>query len=580
MTLHSFINALLFNGKKDETGETNYPLPMNKRVILVQKLLKEMNCIYESAKTDIGVSFSFLYQGSYFILRVVDSPCDQLVLPDIVDASFEELSDLQEICNYCNGDPNMGRLATKYCKETHSVTVSILTGLTFLGTFDTMQEYLEQALQNTFSLREIFCSFYDKHVDGEEEGAFTRRCEKVRGLMREHYLLREQELAETPASICLPRGQEEAATIGAFINRFYDGGQWLPYSLLVEQDVDNEQKTTLLDKADDILHYNLFTAMVKGQGKDAAFAAGHAVLTFTFNDVLKEEHPGKRRLFIILEQNGETEHTLYVRLTAILPPVGLVAHTSVLNPQNLQKSYSFLLAYDKTTERQHEAEFNYMLKDVQDKMRHGKKDELTPEQKFIYDCEINAYMSRLYWGRKYFLQKRYYQAVFYLEDAFNCMRTEYADMTDGMASRFFNICYMLGFSYCELHLYQKAYYYLDIVVPQENMNYVKAYVNCLVKSQDFRALDIIDNLLERLDTASATGILSDNGEDEETQSFCRYLLQRKVSVLINEGDLDEAEKLCKELLEDDESRKYATREMARIHKLLEDLAKMQDDEKK
>ena len=77
------------------------------------------------------------------------------------------------------------------------------------------------------------------------------------------------------------------------------------------------------------------------------------------------------------------------------------------------------------------------------------------------------------WGHKAFNEKRYWDALLYLENAFYLLREKWYDQTlsDEGADVFFHCCYLIGFCYDEMKLYQKAYYYLSLVWPLDNITY-------------------------------------------------------------------------------------------------------------
>ena len=90
------------------------------------------------------------------------------------------------------------------------------------------------------------------------------------------------------------------------------------------------------------------------------------------------------------------------------------------------------------------------------------------------------------------------------------------------------------------------------------------YVNCLVNSGDFRALQIIDNIYN--------GIKPDENDEEPEpaiRDFLYFLLRRKAYVLVEKGRLNEAEEIFRPMLEQPENSDFALNELAYIQKLRE-----------
>lgn len=91
----------------------------------------------------------------------------------------------------------------------------------------------------------------------------------------------------------------------------------------------------------------------------------------------------------------------------------------------------------------------------------------------------------------------------------------------------------------ELNLPEKAYFYLDIIWPLEITTYNIEYINCLANNKDVRAINIIDDELERLEG------LSEDEMPEDFELYRNFLNRRRAYVLIDMGLLDEAEEAFK-----------------------------------
>ena len=92
-----------------------------------------------------------------------------------------------------------------------------------------------------------------------------------------------------------------------------------------------------------------------------------------------------------------------------------------------------------------------------------------------------------------------------------------------------------------------------------------AKVNTLVSSKDFRALKIIQMLMENV-KEQAHG----KNADRDFVKFFKFLLRMKGTALINNGKLDEAEKLFRKMVADPDNRSYAMKELDHIESLKSD----------
>lgn len=532
----------------------------------------------EVGEEDEFTTINFYYQGVYFAISLETERMDQLVLPLVAEVPYTQLHLVQSICNQLNLQSEVGRVAYVYNHESHQLEVGVMMGLNLHGTVDSKVNGLHALLQMGFTQREAFNKIYKQEVGDNEKGLDEDVEMEHR---RELYLLREQEVVREPPFVTKKwRNDYRTVTLGFLIDNVLEDDTILPTRMSVQKFSTDDMTTETVDSVEHIRDYPLWHTLIKGEGKKAAFASERAVLVVSFTTEVCTDDTSEHQLYVMVEQAGEANNTLYMRVTVTIPPYGYFKRTTSHNSVNQVRSRSLLVPYDKVNNRQRRSEFEYMWHDIQDKKRLHKTKELTEEQHFIYDCDDSDIATRLYWGRKYFLRKDYCQALFYLEDVFSSMQWQYATLSQKMLHLFLEICYMAGFCYCELEAYKKALYYLEIVALQDNLIYLKAYVNCLVKAGDFRTIDVIDGLTERMEEIFDDEDELEDGHDMPTQDFYRFLLQRKIMGYINCGDLEDAENLCQSLLKlDKKSKDYALDELARIQKLRRQKEREKDDEK-
>jgi hypothetical protein len=110
----------------------------------------------------------------------------------------------------------------------------------------------------------------------------------------------------------------------------------------------------------------------------------------------------------------------------------------------------------------------------------------------------------------------------------------------------------LGFSYVELKVYSKALYYLEIPYTYGNIDGCMEYINCLIGSNDFRALSVVETQLN----AIIEKLRDYDEEDEMPEDYIDYrnfLLRRRAYLLIEKNRLDEAEKLLNRMLKEEDA---------------------------
>ncbi|MBQ2120881.1 MAG: hypothetical protein II199_00135, partial [Bacteroidaceae bacterium] len=285
-----------------------------------------------------------------------------------------------------------------------------------------------------------------------------------------------------------------------------------------------------------------------------------------------ETNDGARNelLTMTLQMERETQMAYYVRATVSRLPVPEESIEFMSDEMIFQESASVLLGITKLSEDRRMMEFEYMWQDACDKLANNELDEMTEEQKFIAMFNKGRYVSNgLYWGLKYYFEKRYYEAIPYLESAFENLSQEMHLLNNKHKNLFYEICYRIGFAYCDLKLYRDAYYYLDMVANVGSTKYMMEYVNCLVNSKDYRARTAVENYLKQIDDfhGGAEAAVKDNSMPEETLDFYNFLKRRKAYLLVDLGFLDEAEVFLKSMLQDSNNGDFALNELAYIQRM-------------
>lgn len=319
----------------------------------------------------------------------------------------------------------------------------------------------------------------------------------------------------------------------------------------------NDESTTHYG-ADEISGLNLSTLLVNLDSEIPYFSTPQATLVL---DYMKEGAP--HTLILHLAAETETEGTLYTRITLVQPDRTLCVDHALKSRQNDDRTASSLVVgYSKASHHEQEAEFEYLYQEALD--ADAKGHELTTEQAFMLQCADPNVGFNLYWGRRFYLDERYYEALLQLENAYIVQRNNYAHLQRRERMQFYELQYYLGQCCLHLHMPQRAYYYLDGLYNRNNLRYTQAYINALVACRDYRALSIIDNVLTNLQRVYDEHEASD-ADRERVWHFLLFLRRSKALVLMESDALDEAEKMLKDLLNDDKSHE---------HYLLEQLAQI------
>lgn len=264
-----------------------------------------------------------------------------------------------------------------------------------------------------------------------------------------------------------------------------------------------------------------------------------------------------------LEVNGGDEHTRFIRASMMRPVSTEQGDVSFASAEGRPEALSILFAYDDGARRDPAGAFGDTVVGVVGKYREGKE----------LDADETALVAKLMpeagwhysWGHKAFDEKRYWDALLYLGEAFRLLaeRWHRGGLSGEGEDIFYHCCYLIGYCYAEMRLYEKAYFYLDYLWPLKEITYCEEYINCLVNGKDVRAMGVIDEELKRL------GGMKDEDVTEEVSEYYLFLLRRRAYVLTEMRRLDEAEGLLEKLSGIDGHTEYIRNELDYIRRLRE-----------
>ena len=450
-----------------------------------------------------------------------------------------------------------------------------------LADHDKRQSYeLGSMLQHTFEMsrlfRQIFHSISESgNSDLEENSALS---------LRERYLSSELELWHQHPKLTWRDNSTAQHTIAQLFHTFYEDESQIRFHGL--QTMQTQWSKTIYDASDDATsteiaasissrpreialssHEEISNFVLLDALGDGADVEGDAVLSPVTLQVLATVGELERKTFVIhLDVESRVEKSDYVSVLFIEPtsPLSPVCSETSMAEMRNNLTHRFLMVRDHVEHEQREAEFRYQWQEAQDALRRG--DKLTEEQRFMGMSVVPNVGFNLYWGRRYFNAKRFYEALQHLENAYRVLNVNFEGLNKAAREHFYEVCYFIGFCYAELKLYERAYFYLDIVYPQNSVRYASEYVNLLVNTKDFRALATIERLIKNIEQELAR-LEADEKEEDGLQAFFRFLQRRKGYVLIDQRKLDDAEAIFQALLDFPDSEKQAIDELMYIEQL-------------
>lgn len=525
---------------------------------LVVRALNALNCQgeWQKEKDDHVVRFDF--QGGHFNIHIQSS--SHYILLSFLYVAETKLVNLNGIRNLCN-QFNLSSDGPRFCYSVNDETaiVDIHLMMNLLLDENRGQEILSTAMTDLFGWQNVFIRKM-KEMEEELDKTDNKDPEQLSSqLSRELYLIREQELTHQGIAPNWRSNPTQPAILAQWMDTAFGMKGFIPSQLEVITD-----RLTVIDVREDIRDFNFSSLLIDNQ----AFIHNSATLNLTF--FLPSEPDVRRYMTFRLQQAQGGEDMLYYRISAMLLPQAVSKNHQMTSKEAHPSACSVIVGYDLKPDKQRKDEFLYIWKEAKAKMAEGRFKELTDEEQLISSVVVRNTAYDIFRGRRLYQQKRYYEALFWLENAFRDYRSNFTFLNSEAHEDFFEVCYMIGFCYNELGEPERAHYYLSLTVGLNRISYAEEYINCLCNMDDFRALPYIDSIIGELEQPD-----KEDDEEEETdlldpntQAFLSFVRRRKAYILIDTGRYKEAETLLKTLLDDPNSNEFAKKELEYLQKLL------------
>lgn len=571
----------LFSASSALSPSALAPVKVHKTVKLLLKSLQVQWEIQENKQVPGEADYVFSFQqGRFRLVANAHHTFVHIHFPYFSEVPLTQIDNLRFACN----DFNLKQGDFKAYYTINPKEEAINTHLVFnfrLADNDKRQSYeLGSMLQHTFEMSRLFRQTFHSisesgNSDLEENSALS---------LRERYLSSELELWHQHPKLTWRDNSTAQHTIAQLFHTFYEDESSIRFHGL--QTMQTQWSKTIYDASDDATSTEI-AASISSRPREIALSSHEEISNFVLLDalgdggnvddsailspvtlqVLATVGELEEKTFVIhLDVESRVENSDYVSVLFIEPTSPLSPVNSETSMAEMRKNltHRFLMVRDHVEHEQREAEFRYQWQETQDALRRG--DKLTEEQRFMGMSVVPNVGFNLYWGRRYFNAKRFYEALQHLENAYRVLNVNFEGLNKAAREHFYEICYFIGFCYAELKLYERAYFYLDIVYPQNSVRYASEYVNLLVNTKDFRALATIERLIKNIEQEVAR-LEADEKEEDGLQAFFRFLQRRKGYVLIDQHKLDDAEAIFQALLDFPDSEKQAIDELMYIEQL-------------
>ena len=294
----------------------------------------------------------------------------------------------------------------------------------------------------------------------------------------------------------------------------------------------------------------------------------------TLNSIVLIYEFEQQELFVNLTKaKGCTDNTLYY----IVNVVRSGSELDKFMDNRVRLSSRTMLEVRLSDEDKAAWEVKYMIDDAMDKVNAGKGSELTDEHRLAVAHTNPTIQSDLYWGKKYFNNRCYYQALYHFNRVFNAFRyLPINEWHEDLKALFFDISYYIGFIYADLGMNVRACYYLNIAKSSDRIDYIQEFINCLCNMRDLSALQLvvsyINDIREKMN--------ANETEIERLMPMYQFFQRRYLYLLVEYKKWVDAEKQANFMIKNDMDAEFAKDELESIRKMRENGNNNQQDNTK
>ncbi len=525
---------------------------------IIKKALRQLNVNAEWTKDKDTISSRFVYQGGHFSIEVEKGNTFATInYLYFYKADMDCIENVRSVCNLCNINAENCRIVYTVDSKDNSIDLHFISEIPIAqkGTELSLQIALGNAFrwQNTF-IKKFESLGKNKKSDQEKKAADT---DSELELMREQEMIHQAEGPEwhETAGKTFSLRHVLATTMGL--------ADIVPTSLTITE----KDATRIISNTNDILDMSVNAVLID----DGKFRCESAFAKLNFYD--PRDLSCERHMMIDFEAEGHTKDTLYYRVTLSLPPSFLDGDTDEGSWKRQKLMTSVLLGYDLTPSQERLAHFRYVWKEAMSKVKNGDEANMTEEEMMLANMQDTHTAKNFHVGKRLYLQRRFYEALGHLTDAYHDLETRWANNDRACKDSINETAYLLACCYMGLGQHEMACFYIQATMPNEIGKLTEVYINSLTNRKDYRALDAINNLLNDL-TRLYENHFTDNDEDDDQyesdgtqfERFINFMKRRKAFLLVNLGRYDEAEAILTKMLNEPENSDFALNELAYIQK--------------
>ncbi len=534
------------------------------QAITLEDFLHSHGCTL-SHVDDKNDRYYFKYQGGNFIATVgmdnSDNPLISIIYPAFASVPSKYVNHMRALCNHYNAATYLHKVIYRYDEESDEYNVDISYTLA-----EANDETIAGSMDFCFTIQKSFTDELKDYINKASDDIDPEDDDKHKS----HEVWLAQELAThkiEDSRLGFKPGDEKPITLGKVLDALLDGSRWLAESMTVV--AQGEAKT--VDSHSDVMSQDLAEPLLKTDPEtgETTWATDTAVYVVTMNDLLNDINRRKVAT-VTVRSAGRAGGTFYYTVTASIAqePISREHPVEAVKLTEEPKTISLTASHDTSDDAlKRRQEFDYMWKDSLDKVAAGNTNELSEDQKVIYQVTDVDIAYCCYWAHKKIRAHCYLDAVELLEPAFAKLRQKWGQFNDKASAIYYQISHFLGFCYAQIGLNEKAYYYLSIAHHANVMGYTMVLVELLQRMNDPRAVSIADDVLESMGVKAETDegdLLDDN---ESAKKFASSLRWNRALTLLKLGYTNSAKATFEVLLNSPRYHDEAIGKLAEIEQM-------------
>ncbi len=431
------------------------------------------------------------------------------------EADLSDLGALERVVNEINLHNNPIKATVKSSDDGSKLEVSLhISGIRIADTPDDTA-YLKKLLTSFFEMQRLMANEF-QHITESEPNALVQN---IMPRTHAYYTMLRAEIEENASTWDGPWWETPRLSLASVVDRLTGSTPSENAKIVIDGTV-SDLKASELEP---------FTLMLKADlQEDDPILKDYMTI-----DIWEPESLMNRSVHLIISTKSVEERLISLHIYAMQSGLPVSAFRPIGSPETLPRAFSSAIGIHRGGPEMFKAEAEYMAQEqgLIDRLRNGDA----------------AYS--LYWGLTLFTADRFFEAAFYLQNAYDMVSPSMDNpnnLPNERLEQFFDICFFLGITYYKLGRYRDSYYYLDIIVNQHRVKWTQQYILTLVGLRDPRLETMLHGLREQLMDQM-------DSNDEETphiEELIRFIDRQMILVKLQQNKIDEARTALEKRLEE------------------------------